>query len=124
MELQKVKHELKVEEWRKLIYDCRNSGQTIRTWCKEHHISPQTYYRWQRAVWDAGTQNLLERSKRQSAMKQDETAIFAECPLPTPVQSAPAAAVIIRLDTVTLEIQNGVSPETVETVLRAVKALC
>ncbi len=124
MELQKVKHELKVEEWRKLIYECRNSGQTIRTWCNERHISPQTYYRWQRSVWDAGTQNLLERSKRQSVMKQDETAVFAECRIPVPVQSAPAAAVILRLDTVTLEIQNGVSLETVEAVLRAVKALC
>lgn len=124
MELQKVKHELKVEEWRRHVYECRNSGQSIRSWCKEHHICPQTYYRWQRAVWDAGTQTLPERSKRPSVMKQDETAVFAECRLPAPVQSAPAAAVILRLDTVTLEIQNGVSPETMETVLRAVKALC
>lgn len=124
MELQKVKHELKVEEWRKLIYECRNSGQTIRTWCNERHISPQTYYRWQRAVWDAGTQNLLEESKRQSVMTQDETTVFAEYRMPAPVQSAPAAAVILHLAGVTLEIQNGVSPETVEAVLRAVKALC
>lgn len=124
MELQKVKHELKVEEWRRLIYECRNSGQTIRTWCKERHISTQTYYRWQRAVWDAETQNLLEGAKQQSAMTQDETAVFAECRMPAPVQSAPAAAVILHLNTITLEIQNGVSPETVETVLRAVKALC
>lgn len=124
MELQKVKHELKVEEWRKLIYECRNSGQTVRAWCNERHISPQTYYRWQRVVWDAGTQNLPERSKRQSIMKQEETAVFAECLIPTPVQNAPLAAVIMRLNTVTLEIQNGVTPETVEAVLRAVKALC
>lgn len=124
MELQKVKHELKVEEWRKLISECRNSGQTIGTWCKERRISPQTYYRWQRTVWDAGTQNLLERSKRQSVMMQDETAVFAECRIPTPVQSASAASIILRLNTVTLEIQNGASPETVEMVLRAVKALC
>lgn len=124
MELQKVKHELKVEEWRKLIYECRNSGQTIRAWCNERHISPQTYYRWQRSIWDAGTQNLLETSKRQPVMNQEETAVFAECLIPASVQSAPAAAVILRLDTVTLEIQNGVSSETVEAVLRAVKALC
>ncbi|AFM43123.1 hypothetical protein Desaci_4272 [Desulfosporosinus acidiphilus SJ4] len=118
--------ELKVEKWRKLIYECRNSGQTIRTWCNEHNISPQTFYRWQRVVWDAGTQNLLEGSKRQPVMILDETAVFAEYPLSAPIQSAPAstAAVILHLDAVTLEIQNGVSSETVEAVLRAVKALC
>ena len=124
MELQKVKHELKMEKWRKLIYECRNSGKTIRTWCNEHNISPQTFYRWQRIVWDAGTHNLLEGSKRQPVMIQDETAVFAEYPLSVPIHSAPAAVVILRLDTVTLEIQNGVSSETVEAVLRAVKVLC
>lgn len=108
----------------KNCYECRNSGQTIRAWCNERHISPQTYYRWQRAAWDAETQNFLEGSKRQPVMIQDEAAVFAEYPLSAPVQSAPAAAVILRLDTVTLEIQNGVSSETVEAVLRAVKALC
>lgn len=124
MELQKVKHELKVEEWRRLIYECRNSGQTIRTWCKERHINPQTYYRWQRTVWNADTQTLLEGPKRQSVITQDEAAVFAECRMPVSVQSAAAAAVILHLAGVTLEIQNGVSPETVEAVLRAVKALC
>lgn len=123
MELQKVKHELKMEEWRKLIYECRNSGQTIKSWCKERHICPQTYYRWQRTIWDAGTQNLPEMSKSQSVIKQDETTVFAECQIPAPVQSI-SAAVILHLGSATLEIQNGACPETVETVLKAVRALC
>lgn len=124
MELQKVKHELKVEEWRRLIYECRTSGQTICTWCKERHISPQTYYRWQRAVWDAGTQNLLAESNQQPIMTRAETAVFTECRIPASVQSVPAAVVTLHFGNVTLEFQNGVHSETVETILRAVKALC
>lgn len=126
MELQKVKHELKMEEWRKLIYECRNSGQTIKAWCKERHICLQTYYRWQRTIWDAETQNLPEVSRHQPVIKQDETMVFAECriPAPAPAKSTPSAAVILHLGSATLEIQNGACLETVETVLKAVKALC
>ena len=124
MELRKVKYELNLDEWRKLVYECRNSGQTIRAWCEDHHICTQTYYRWQRAVWDAEKHTLPELSKRQSVVMRDENAVFAEYPLPAPIQSVPAAAVILRLNTITLEIQNGVHPQTIETVIKAVKALC
>lgn len=124
MELRKVKHELQLNEWRNLVYECRNSGQTIRAWCQDHHIATQTYYRWQRAVWDAGEHNLPEILKRQSVVKLDETPVFAECPSLAPIQSAPAATVVLRLNTATLEIQNGVHPQTIEMILKAVKALC
>jgi hypothetical protein len=124
MELRKVKYELNLDEWRKLVYECRNSGQTIRAWCEDHHISTQTYYRWQRAVWDAGKHTLPELSKQQSVVMRDENAVFAEYPLPAPIQSVPAAAVVLRLNTITLEIQNGVHPQTIETIIKAVKTLC
>lgn len=80
MELQKVKHELKLEEWRKVIHECRNSGQTVRAWCREHQICPQTYYRWQREIWEVGTKNLPEITRQQPIVQEAMT--FAECSIP------------------------------------------
>ena len=34
------------------IRSCRSSGLSVRQWCSDHNISPQTYYRWQRRIFD------------------------------------------------------------------------
>ena len=39
-------------EWAARIRSCRGSGLSVRQWCSDHKISPQTYYRWQRRLFD------------------------------------------------------------------------
>ena len=53
MRLQEAKSQIKLQEWRQLVYECRNSGQTIKRWCAEQGISEGTYYAGQKRVWDA-----------------------------------------------------------------------
>lgn len=53
MRLQEAKSQVKLQEWRQLVYECRNSGQTIKRWCAEHGISEGTFYARQKRVWDA-----------------------------------------------------------------------
>ena len=48
MDICEVKRAAKLAEWRQRICECRNSGQTVRSWCEEHHIASKTYYRWER----------------------------------------------------------------------------
>lgn len=33
-------------EWVGKITVCRNSGQPVKTWCKENVVCEQTYYKW------------------------------------------------------------------------------
>jgi len=56
MKLQKSKHQIKLEQWRVLIHECRNSGLTVKLWCEQNQINMQTYYRWQKKVWESGVQ--------------------------------------------------------------------
>ena len=46
-------------EWAARITACRNSGITVKQWCSEHQISPQTYYRWQRRIFPEPENNLV-----------------------------------------------------------------
>ena len=39
-------------EWAARITECRNSGLSVRQGGSEHKLSPQTYYRWQRRLFD------------------------------------------------------------------------
>lgn len=56
-ELQALNTQSKLSLWAERIADCRNSSLTVRDWCRENKVSQQTYYKWQRRVFDLARQN-------------------------------------------------------------------
>ena len=34
------------------ISECRSSGMAVKTWCKERRVCGQTYYKWQRRLFE------------------------------------------------------------------------
>lgn len=63
MQLQEAKREANLRKWREEVYSCRNSGQTVEGWCRERGITPKTYYRWQKLVWEHESSAQAEQSK-------------------------------------------------------------
>ena len=98
----------KLAEWAGKISACRSSGMAVKTWCKENGVCEQTYYKWQR--------RLFEMVQTQQEIQ------FAEV---TPVQSVRCGdvAVTVRIAGADADIHNGADPATVEAVLRILK-LC
>ncbi|MDL2248356.1 hypothetical protein LJB89_01515 [Tyzzerella sp. OttesenSCG-928-J15] len=113
MELQETKHQIKLAQWRGIVYECRNSGIAVKTWCKNNQINVSTYYRWQKLVWESGSQH--------TALSQASPAetTFAEY-RPQMNYSNSSAAIILQLGEIRLEIQNGASPETIEAVIHII----
>lgn len=118
MELQKTKHQVKLEQWRQVIYECKGSGLTVKSWCAENQISLQTYYRWQKKVWDSG---LPLGGGLKPVMPDGMT--FAEYTPPV-YRSAPGSAVTLSIGVARMEIQNGADEQTIEAVIRALSRLC
>ena len=106
-ELQTMNQQNKLALWAGRISECRNSGQNVKVWCKENGICEQTYYRWQK--------RLFEMAKAQQEVQ------FAEV---TPVQSVRSAnvAVTVRIAGAEADIYSGADTATVETVLRILKS--
>ena len=106
-ELQTINQQNKLALWAGRISECRNSGQNVKDWCKENGICEQTYYRWQK--------RLFEMAKAQQEVQ------FAEV---TPVQSVRSGnvAVTVRIAGAEADICNGADAATVETVLRILKS--
>ena len=50
--LQKLNENNKVSEWTARITECRNSGLSVQGWCAANHVCTQTYYRWQRRLFE------------------------------------------------------------------------
>lgn len=106
-ELQTLNEQNKLTLWAGRISECRSSGQRVKAWCKENGICEQTYYRWQK--------RLFEMAQAQQEVQ------FAEV---TPVQPARCGnvAVTVRMAGAEADIHSGADAATVETVLRILKS--
>ena len=93
--------------WAERVRACRSSGMSVKAWCAENGIVPNTYFRWQKKVYDA--------------MRQEQgQAQFYEVPMG---KSRCRTAVSIEVNGITASVYCGADEETVLTVLRAMR-LC
>ena len=106
-DLQALNGQNKLALWAGRISECRSSGQNVKAWCRENGVCEQTYYKWQR--------RLFEMAQAQQDVQ------FAEV---TPVQSVRSAnvAVTVRIAGAEADIHSGADTATVETVLRILKS--
>ena len=102
-DLQTLNGQNKLALWEGRISECRNSGQNVKAWCRENGVCEQTYYKWQK--------RLFEMAQAQQEVQ------FAEV---TPIQPLRCrnVAITIRIAGVEADIHSGADAATVETVLR------
>ena len=106
-ELRTINQQNKLALWAKRISECRNSGMAVKVWCRENGVCEQTYYKWQK--------RLFEMAQAQQEVQ------FAEV---TPTRSGcdRNVAVTVRLAGAEADIHSGADATTVETVLRFLKS--
>lgn len=52
-ELQTLNRHNSLAFWAERVSACRNSGLSTRQWCEENGVGLNTYYKWQRRVFEA-----------------------------------------------------------------------
>ena len=69
--LQTINSQNKLALWAGRISECRSSGQNVKTWCRENGVCEQTYYKWQRRLFEmAQAQQAVQFcSRRQGRIK-------------------------------------------------------
>lgn len=103
--LQSLQRENNLACWAQRIEECSSGGLTVRQWCSENGIAPNTYYWWQKRVYEA------VRAEQEQ---------FYEVPIARP---SGGIAVSIEMNGVTADVRHGADEETIIAVLRAIK-LC
>ena len=107
MNVNAVKHQAKLLEWKDRVTDCRSSGMSVKHWCEENGCSPKTYYRWEQEIL----------GKVRQIAKAPSQPVLAELPLPKPVQDCSlkrdvfVPTAVIRIGQMELELSNTVSGE-------------
>ena len=106
-ELQTMNQQNKLTLWAGRISECRNSGMAVKVWCRENGVCEQTYYKWQK--------RLFEMAQAQQEVQ------FAEVTPAQPLRNR-NVAVTVRLAGAEADIHSGADAATVETVLRFLKS--
>lgn len=103
-EILQVRNGYRMEQWRQIIQDCRESGLSNKLYCEQHGLSEKTYYYWLRKL-------------RTAAMEQAAPQIMeveAE-------QKEPARMLYIRYRGSELRVPEGTDIEAIATVHRALR---
>lgn len=114
MEIGEVRRAAKLPEWQRRICECRNSGQPVKRWCEEHHISVKTYYRWERLCIAQATSKTKDSSALSLIRIEPEALPTAET-----ASSAILQHITIRSGDVSIELANGTSADQIAQLVKA-----
>jgi len=113
-----IKTKYRQEQWEKLIVNCRRSGLKVDEWCEENQVSRHAYYYWLRKIRKKAFNSIVPKAE-----EQNTSVTFAKVEVPPPCRSD-NVEVVIHLPYATIEVLNGSSQQTVESVLLALKNIC
>lgn len=105
MDTKLATRQIRIQQWAAIIRDCRASNLKVDDYCKEHDISRDACYYWLRKIKEAA----LIRSG------------FVELDLSAAGMKKKPAALTARIRDVSLEIQEDVSQELLEKVIRGIR---
>ncbi len=114
----KVKTRFRKEQWMHLIEERQNSGLTIKEWCSRNDISEHAYYYWLRRVRESACTEQLPVAQNESS----DSIVFAPLKV-NEKESMAKAPIIIHMPNADIEVRDGSSLKTLETVLSAIKSL-
>lgn len=112
--MDKITHEMRLNQWTLIIRECRGSGMAVKAWCLENNVNEKQFYYWQRRVREEAFSS-LKKVEPQSKPN------FIQ--LPVPVDSLGnipifKADMIVRIGNNVLELSNTVSEELLSKVLK------
>jgi len=119
MDTRKIAGELRLGHWAGNMRERKDSGLSVRRWCREQGISEKTYYYWQRKLRESACERLAQGND--SALVP-ATPAFAQIQLPK--ESSGDGNITIRLSGAEVEITGHASAEVVESVLRILRESC
>ena len=120
MNMRDVNHQVRVNQWRQVISECRKSGKSIRDWCKENSIKSSQYYYWLRVIRNESL--ALVNEEIQTPQPTFATVKLTE--EDTTVNNNNDACAIVKGQGFSVEIKNGANIQTLEQTLRILTSLC
>ncbi len=119
MDTRQLTHEVRMRHWAEVLRRRRESGQTIRGFCRTEGVCEKTFYYWQKRIRQAAGESLLERTGSQAPGSLAPAPVFAALP-------APKSGGVVRVEIggAVVEIEPGADMGVVHSVLRMLTGQC
>ena len=112
MDTKQIAHEVRLRQWANVLRERKDSGLSIRRWCRENSVGEKTYYYWQRKLRESVCAKVAGIPEPPQV-----PATFAQIQMPA--QKASDGKLIIRIGGAEVEIQGDMPAATIEAVLGA-----
>lgn len=109
----KVRDDIRLKQWAKRICECQQSGSSVKGWCRENGVLEGSYYYYLRKL---RTNAIAELPA--VAEPDPKPVEFKQIQVESPVLEK-VAAITIHLGHISINVPEGISQQTVETVLIA-----
>lgn len=120
MDTRQLAHEVRMKHWAEVLRRRRESGQTIRSFCRSEGICEKTYYYWQKRIRQAAGESLMGQVESQVPGALPVVPVFAALPAP----KAAGGAVRVEIGGAVVEIEPGADMAVVASVLRLFAGQC
>lgn len=101
-----AKTEFRLKQWTKIIQTCQASGMTVVSWCNQNNVKIKSYYYWLQRI-------RIKACKTESLVSQE----MKQQIVPVSFRQTNAStAVTIHWSSISADIHDGASRETIEAV--------
>ena len=113
MTIPEAKRITRMNEWKQLIHERQQSGQSVRAWCLQNGIHENSYYYWLRIIREAA---LCEAEKKSGALVRVEPEKLA---VETGSPQSSSGGIVIRAHGVEVEFPSGTDIEMLAAFVKA-----
>ena len=101
MTIAEAKRITRMNEWKQLIHEQQQSGQSIRTWCLQNGIREGSYYYWLRIIREEALCEAENKSGALVRVEPEKLAVETVSPRPS------SGGIVIRTHGVEAEFPSG-----------------
>lgn len=119
MDTRQVTHEVRLKHWSEVLRRRRESGRTIRSFCRTEGICEKTYYYWQKRIRQTAGECLMGQAGSPASGTLTPVPVFAALPAPKVF-----GAVRVEIGGGVVEIEPGADMAVAMSVLRLLRGQC
>ena len=101
MTIPEAKRITRINEWRQLIHERQQSGESVRAWCQQNGIRESSYYSWLRIIREEALCETENRSGALVRVEPEKLAVETVSPQPS------SGGIVIRAHGVEAEFPSG-----------------
>ena len=118
MDTKQITKDYRINEWTARIRECSTSGLSVKRWCEDNGVAEGSYYYWLKRVRVAACEALPVIQK---PVKIVPINLSSETIKSSTVDQDNNSSLVMRIGSVTMELNNSTSSLLIENVLRALQ---